>query len=304
MNTRNFKDSTKAAATYLAEQGIDVPHTRLLEALARAFGERNWSTLSAQLQELKAPAASAPVSPALDGVEAVPAWDSLLEPMSDAQFVADGGNCCPFCGSRNVETDSIQADGSRAWDETECGDCHAAWTSNYDLTGYTCTREGKALGEPEALPAAIILVWPGTFTVNMEGFLFSLASVRSTLLEHLEASQDSTDDELLELIQDEPGCIMALRDVGVAHRSRAVRAQEWEIRTQLAMEAREMGFELKVGRSDVIDDLVEDVKERARKYGFSAQGWQRAVECVAESNEVLNLDATPAEKFAAASHLA
>lgn len=296
MNTRKFKDSTKAAATYLAEQGIDVPHTRLLEALSRAFGERNWSTLSAQLQELKAPTATpAPGEPA-------PEWDISQGPMSEAQYTAKGGNCCPFCGSRNLEADSIQADGPNVWDNAKCNDCRAIWSSAYSLTGYFDAREGEPV-PTQITPSAIILVWPGTFTVNLEGFLYSFASVRPMLVKHLEAPEGCTDAELLSLIQDEPGCIMALRDWGVAPRSRAVRSQEWEIRTQLAMEAREMGLELKVGRSDVIDDLVEDVKERARKYGFSAHGWKRAVECVAESDEVLNLDATPAEKFAAASHL-
>jgi hypothetical protein len=50
METRQFKENVKGAASYLQQQGFDVPHTQLLEAISRSFGERNWSTMRALLE--------------------------------------------------------------------------------------------------------------------------------------------------------------------------------------------------------------------------------------------------------------
>jgi len=71
MDTREFKEKVKAAATYLATNGVDVPHTRLLEAISRAFGERNWSTMRALLERAE---------PAVAGKSAAPAPLVLEEP--------------------------------------------------------------------------------------------------------------------------------------------------------------------------------------------------------------------------------
>lgn len=59
MQTRQFKENVKGAATYLQQQGFDVPHTQLLEAISRGFGERNWSTMRALLEANEPPAATA-----------------------------------------------------------------------------------------------------------------------------------------------------------------------------------------------------------------------------------------------------
>lgn len=53
METREFKEGAKRAASYLSQAGFNVPHTLILESLSRAFGARNWSTLSAQLESLQ-----------------------------------------------------------------------------------------------------------------------------------------------------------------------------------------------------------------------------------------------------------
>lgn len=50
METRQFKENVKSAAGFLQQQGFQVPHTQLLEAISRAFGERNWSTMRALLE--------------------------------------------------------------------------------------------------------------------------------------------------------------------------------------------------------------------------------------------------------------
>jgi hypothetical protein len=45
MELREFKDDIKTVAEYLARAGHEVPHTLVLEAFSRGFGERNWSTM-------------------------------------------------------------------------------------------------------------------------------------------------------------------------------------------------------------------------------------------------------------------
>lgn len=294
MDIRNFKLSTKAAAAYLAAHNIDVPHTRLLEALAHGFGERNWSTLSAQLQKREAPATAAPV-------ETVPEWDISQGPMSQAQYLACGGDSCPFCGSTDLDVDKIDMDGPHGSEKTTCEDCTATWKSAYELTGYF---DGKAGEAHKSAVSAFILVRPGVMTRNQEGLLYDLAQARPVLVETLGTDEYISDEELLGMILDEQACIEALKQQGIAHRSRAVRSSHWEVRTVLSMEAREMSLEVRAGRKEVIDALVDDVRERARRHTFNVHGWARALECVSDTNDVLDLAATPAEQFAAASYLA
>lgn len=295
METRNFKDSTKAAEAYLAEHGIDVPHTRLLEAFSRAFGERNWSTLSAQLQKLQAPTA-APAE------ATVPEWDESQGPMSEGQYVACGGDCCPYCGSKDLDVGKIDMDGPHGTEETTCEGCTATWKSAYSLTGYFGGEPG--VSQPAPMLPSIILVCPGTAANVFEGLLFEMAAARPVLVETLGTDEYISDEALLGMIHDEESCIEALKQHGIAHRSRAVRSSQWEVRTVLSMEAREMNLTVQAGRKEVIESLLEDVRERARRHSFNVYGWARALECVSDTNEVLNMDATPAEQFAAASHLA
>lgn len=58
-------------------------------------------------------------------------------------------------------------------------------------------------------------------------------------------------------------------------------------------------------RKEVVDDIVEDVRNRARKYDFSSTGSLQARQWLAqESSEVLNSDATEQEILEAANRLA
>lgn len=148
MDTRDLKTSVKSAAGYLAEHGFDVPHTRLLEAMSRALGERNWATLRARLE---APAVGATANPA---TPAVADWAPGQEPMTDAQFVRYGGSRCPFCGGHELESAEVEADGPNAWDETSCSDCGSTWSTAYKVCGYFDAQRGSGLGEAQAMPAA------------------------------------------------------------------------------------------------------------------------------------------------------
>lgn len=298
MDTRNFKDSTKAAAAYLAEQGIDVPHTRLLEALSRAFGERNWSTLSAQLQELKSPKQPAPAQAAPD----VPAWDPSQGPMSEAQYVAHRGCRCPYCGSKEVSADSVDADGDTAWDENTCGTCRSTWKSSYQLSGYF---EGET-GKPAVPPVqCIMLQQPGIFTTNLEGFAFEVEKALPILAKMADENPaDYSVEELLALVTvDEVRCITVLKQHGIAHVSRAVRRWPWEVRFALWEDLRRENKVLLAGRESVIEDIVEYVRDRARTYQFALHTWTDAYDNAVESSEALGLDASKAEILEAASRL-
>lgn len=44
-------------------------------------------------------------------------------------------NRCPICKSRDVEGDSLDADGKNAWQNVECLACGATWHDTYTLTG-------------------------------------------------------------------------------------------------------------------------------------------------------------------------
>lgn len=210
---RDFKEDTKVAAQYLSEQGVSVSHTALLEALSRAIGERNWSTLRAQLNKLQEPAQRE------EAAESAPDWDASQGPMSDAQYVRYGTNLCPVCGSPSIEAENINADGAIAWDNNTCVSCGSTWSTEFKAVGY-----------------------------------FDL----------VEAAKPETS-------QDSPAT------------------------SQEGSEAL---------REDIVQEMVDDVLERARKYGFSVQGGEHAEELAAESNRLLKLDATEDEIFEAALRLA
>ncbi len=200
MEIREFKEGAKQAAAYLAAQGIEVPHAQLLEALSRAFGHRNWSTLRASTN--------------LDATKSEPPlrWQPGTAPMSQALFAHSAGTQCPLCGSREVESQSLQADGADAWDETTCSDCGASWNCSYRLVGYFDLAPGAA----------------------------------STTETH----------------------------------------------------------DVKELREEVVEALVDDVRDRAAQYGFSYSGPRQAERLARESADVLDLDATDAEVQEAVSRLA
>ena len=142
METTQFKDNVKNAAAYLERAGIKVPHTQLLEAISKAFGERNWSTMRALLENPPEPVAAVQDEPQKD-------WDPAKDgPMSDATFLSQGGNRCPFCGSTEIDSDAPEADGPDAWDETTCDACGSSWNTDYSITGYSNARAGKKVAVP------------------------------------------------------------------------------------------------------------------------------------------------------------
>jgi len=55
---------------------------------------------------------------------------------TDEQYVAQGGNHCPACGSRDIEGHEVNIDSGYATQECGCNQCDAEWTDTYRLTGY------------------------------------------------------------------------------------------------------------------------------------------------------------------------
>jgi hypothetical protein len=302
MDIRNFKDDTKAAAAYLAEHGVDVPHTRLLEALARAFGERNWSTLSARLAQLNQPNQPALAATPCPPAEAPPVpWEPAHGPMSEDQYRAAKGNRCPFCGSREVEGGKLQVDGPHAWDESSCLDCHATWKSSYELTGYYD-------GEPGAAPttvACIMLQHPGVMVGNIEGLAYEAAPALAVLAQLVaDPAKFSPAQLLAHASWDEERSIELLQQHGIAPVARAVRRRPWDVHAALQEALRGMNKEFLPVRQDVVDDLVADVRDRARSYDFSVRGISQAYECALESAGTLEWNVSQAELLAAAGKLA
>ena len=63
--------------------------------------------------------------------------------LTDEEYLEEGGTKCPVCQSTEVETiDSIEADGSIAWQHVKCSSCGAIWQDNYKLVGYLLISGG------------------------------------------------------------------------------------------------------------------------------------------------------------------
>jgi len=61
--------------------------------------------------------------------------------MTNQEYINNGGNKCPCCGSKNISTqDQIQVDSDNTWQEVYCNDCEAIWNDIWKLAGYEITR--------------------------------------------------------------------------------------------------------------------------------------------------------------------
>jgi transposase-like protein len=62
--------------------------------------------------------------------------DLSMKPMSQAAYVAAGGNLCPYCGSTDISGGSFTVDGPTAHQEVSCSECDEEWTDTYTLAGF------------------------------------------------------------------------------------------------------------------------------------------------------------------------
>lgn len=51
------------------------------------------------------------------------------------RYVHDGDTGCPYCGSQDVDYDTIEVEGLSAYQRASCGGCNAVWADSYLLTG-------------------------------------------------------------------------------------------------------------------------------------------------------------------------
>jgi predicted transcriptional regulator len=145
MAIREFKNDVKAVVDHLAQAGIQVQHTVMLEAISKGFGERGWS---AHREALAALAKAGDTVAAQGETISPPAWRYEDGPMSDAQYVARKGTRCPVCGSDHIESESVEADGKDGWANVRCRECDASWSDSWQMTGYFDLQTPQAIVEP------------------------------------------------------------------------------------------------------------------------------------------------------------
>ena len=59
-----------------------------------------------------------------------------MPPKTEAEYVADAGSHCPYCGNRNIVGDDMNFEGGAISQEIGCDACGAAWYDVYYLVGY------------------------------------------------------------------------------------------------------------------------------------------------------------------------
>ena len=64
------------------------------------------------------------------------AYEGSPEPISQAQYIANGGLRCPICGCDDIEDGPWDGGAGEAWQEITCRECDAIWVDLYKLTGY------------------------------------------------------------------------------------------------------------------------------------------------------------------------
>lgn len=70
-------------------------------------------------------------------------------PMTDAEYVAAGGQKCPFCGSDAIEGGLDLKEGRHLYIQANCVTCGEFWTDAYTLTGYSTGRGGRNPTTPD-----------------------------------------------------------------------------------------------------------------------------------------------------------
>ncbi len=52
------------------------------------------------------------------------------------EYLRNGGNVCPNCGSKDIEGESLQSDCAMVWQKVSCMVCEATWTDQYKLLSF------------------------------------------------------------------------------------------------------------------------------------------------------------------------
>lgn len=70
-------------------------------------------------------------------------YDYEILPVTQRQYVKKEDNICPFCGSDNLDGESVDIDANGASQEVSCFDCGGVWQDNYRLTSFTVIQAPK-----------------------------------------------------------------------------------------------------------------------------------------------------------------
>jgi formate dehydrogenase maturation protein FdhE len=121
--------------------------------------------------------------------------------ISNEEYVSKSGNVCPLCGSRNIESESIEADGTVAWAFTKCHDCESEWNDLYKLTAYDILTDNHTEKPIETILDEVVDDAVDT-CMNDSGYLRSLLRDHFSNMSHDEirklhhdAFDNSIDDE-------------------------------------------------------------------------------------------------------------
>ena len=183
MELREFKNDVKAVIEYLAQSGIEVQHTVMMEAISRGFGERTWAAHREALNSLKARGQVKKPEVAAALAEPAP-WQPGNGPMSESQYLARKGLCCPACGSRDIESKAVDADGPHGAARASCNTCNALWTDNWVLAGYDNLEvlpnipaapvipTPSGVEDREQVSGQFVSVWDGGYEVWSSAVLF------------------------------------------------------------------------------------------------------------------------------------
>ncbi|KWU23444.1 glyoxalase superfamily protein [Burkholderia cenocepacia] len=121
-----------------AAMNITVAYNQALELVAVDRGFATWHAFAADMRK---PEVVAPV------------WRKSQGPMTTEQYLGhDAPNCCPVCGSSDIQGESVSIEGRQAVQECSCSDCDAEWEDRYELASYNLISRGTS-GEDFVEPA-------------------------------------------------------------------------------------------------------------------------------------------------------
>ena len=60
----------------------------------------------------------------------------LEKPMSQTEYIKNGGSKCSFCGSEEIEGEPFEANGGTCNQDLICLDCDSRWSDEYVLKEY------------------------------------------------------------------------------------------------------------------------------------------------------------------------
>jgi hypothetical protein len=129
------KQAAKRIVERSAAMGIVVAYSQALELVATDRGFETWHAFAADLHK---------------PVPVVPKWKKTQGPMTNEQYLAHAQpNCCPVCGSTEIEGEYVSIEGRKAVQECGCNDCGTKWEDQYQLASYVLYENGLAVGSDE-----------------------------------------------------------------------------------------------------------------------------------------------------------